>query len=184
MASVAQKLSQYRASQKKDDVQAELERIKTMPLEELANERISFGKTKVGQKFVDVFEDNQWTDWFVGTYEKSPKIQHQMFVQYVLKRLDQEIIEDKAAKKNAKSEKMKDYRATASAESDVWDQISETAPVSEFEMPNVMKVQQVEEQVLNLSMENKNLASRLTNMEMAMQEVLQHVRRLSVKSEP
>jgi hypothetical protein len=54
----------------------------------------------------------------------------------------------------------------------------------EFEMPGPTKLQQVEEQMLNLNLENQNLASRITNIEMNMQELLHHVRQMSVKSEP
>ena len=51
-------------------------------------------------------------------------------------------------------------------------------------MPGPTKLQQVEEQMLNLNLENQNLASRITNIEMNMQELLHHVRQMSVKSEP
>lgn len=185
MSSVATKLTQYREGQKKIESKDEMGRIQAMTLEQLAKERVAFGKAKMGQTFPEVFEDHSWTDWFIRAYEKSLKPQHQMYVQYVLKCLDHEIAQDMTKNQTKKSEKMKECRATASADSDVWDQISELDPVENFfEMPAPAKIQQVEEQVGNLSMENKQLASRITNMEMAMQEVLMHVRQLSVKAEP
>ena len=185
MSSVATKLSQYREGQRKIESKDEMGRIQEMTLDKLAKERISFGKAKVGQAFPEVFEDHSWTDWFIRTYEKSPKSQHQMYVQYVLKRLDHEIAQSVTKNQVKNSEKMKECRASASADSDAWDQISELDPVETFfEMPAPAKIQQVEEQMGNLSMENKQLASRITNMEMAMQEVLMHVRQLSVKTEP
>ena len=183
MSSVATKLSQYREGQRKIESKDEMGRIQEMTLEQLAKERISFGKAKVGQAFPEVFEDHSWTDWFIRTYEKSPK--SQMYVQYVLKRLDHEIAQSMTKNQVKNSEKMKECRASVSADSDAWDQISELDPVETFfEMPAPAKIQQVEEQMGNLSMENKQLASRITNMEMAMQEVLMHVRQLSVKTEP
>jgi hypothetical protein len=185
MSSVATKLFQFREGQKKIESKDEMGRIQDMTLEQLAKERISFGKAKMGQAFPAVFEDHSWTDWFIRTYEKSPKPQHQLYVQYVLKRLDHEIVQNMAKNQVKSSEKLKDRRASASADSDVWDQISELDPVEAFfEMPAPAKIQQVEGQVGNLSIENQQLAHRITNMEMAMQEVLMHVRQLSVKSEP
>ena len=54
----------------------------------------------------------------------------------------------------------------------------------EFEMAGVGKLIQVEDQVTSLTLQNQNLASRMTQIEMSMQELLHHVRNLSVKSEP
>ena len=108
---------------------------------------------------------------------------------YVVKRLDQEMMKEfgvgypGCSKKPEKSEALRNRRAEASAESDVWDQVSEVDPCQELEMHNSTKLQQVEEQMLCLNMENKNLASRITNIEMNMQELLHHMRQLSVKSE-
>ena len=183
-STVSQMLQQYRESQKKEDNQGEIEKIKQMNLEQLSQERISFGKAKLGQKFEEVFKDGTWTDWFVTTYEKSPKPQHQMYVQYVLKRLDMEMKKEFGVGYPKSSETLRDRRATASAESDVWDQVSEVDVNQEFEMAGTVKIQQVEEQMGNLFQENKNLASRINNIELTMQELLHHVRQLSVKSEP
>ena len=46
------------------------------------------------------------------------------------------------------------------------------------------KLNQVEDQVSSLHLQNQNLANRMTQMEMTMQELLQHIRGLSVKTEP
>jgi hypothetical protein len=185
-SNVAQKLQQYREAQKKVDSLDEIEKIQAMTVEQLSQERISFGKSKIGQKFEEVFKDGSWTDWFVTTYEKSPKPQHQMYILYVLKRLDQEIMKGFGEEdtKNKKEEISCHSGAKGSTEILTWDQVSEVDACQEFEMPNTTKLQQVEEQMLNLNMENKNLASRITNIEMNMQELLHHIRQMSVKSEP
>ena len=65
-----------------------------------------------GQTFPEVFEDQSWTDWFIRAYEKSPKPQHQMYVQYVLKRVDHEITQDMTKNQTKESEKMKECLAT------------------------------------------------------------------------
>ena len=41
----------------------------------------------MGLPFDKSFQDAQWTDWFVQTYEKSPKPAHQLYIKYVEKRL-------------------------------------------------------------------------------------------------
>jgi hypothetical protein len=185
-STVSQRLHQYREAQKKLDSQDEIEKVQDMTVEQLSQERISFGKSKIGQKFEEVFKDGSWTDWFVTTYEKSPKPQHQMYILYVLKRLDQAMMQEFGVgyPKTQKHETPRNDRAKTSSENSSWDQISEVDACQEFEMPGPTKLQQVEEQMLNLNLENQNLASRITNIEMNMQELLHHVRQMSVKSEP
>lgn len=53
----------------------------------------SFRKAKIGQPFPEAFKDSAWTAWFIWTYEyeKSTKPEHQLSVQYLLKRLGMEI---------------------------------------------------------------------------------------------
>lgn len=182
MSSVAQKLQTFRESQKTSDGQIEITKIKAMTLEQLSQEKISFGKAKLGQSFPKVFQDHAWTDWFVQTYEKSTKPAHQMYIQYVEKCLNQEI--EKEFKPIPRKTIPKETSKNAEAEAESWDQISETDMTQEFEMAGVGKLIQVEDQVTSLTLQNQNLASRMTQIEMSMQELLHHVRNLSVKSEP
>jgi hypothetical protein len=184
MASVSQKLKSFRESQEKDNAKDEITKIKAMSLEELAMEKIAFGRAKLGQSFETVFQDHQWTDWFVSTYEKSPKPAHQLFVHYVEKRLNQEAL--KNHKKGYPSTKgnSKKSTETMAAEVNSWDEISEPDFSQEFEIPGVSKINQMEDQVASLQMQNQNMTNRMTQVEMVLQEVLQHVRGLSVKTEP
>jgi hypothetical protein len=156
-----------------------------MPLEVLSKEKIAFGKAKNGQLFPEVFKDTAWTDWFIRTYEKSTKPEHQLYVQYVTKRLDKEIqAEHKKGYPKELRVFLEDPKDQAPADSEVWDQVSEPGVFTDFDMPGINKVQQMEEQVANLNIENKNLASRMAGVEMTLQEVLQHLKGLNVKSEP
>ena len=70
------------------------------------------------------------------------------------------------------------------AEVNSWDEISEPDLSQEFEIPGVFKINQMEDQVASLQMQNQNMTNRMTQVEMVLQEVLQHVRGLSVKTEP
>ena len=65
MSSVATKLTQYREGQKKIESKDEMGRIQAMTLEQLAKERIAFGKAKMGQTFPEVFEDHSCMDRLV-----------------------------------------------------------------------------------------------------------------------
>jgi len=57
MSSVAQKLQTFREGQKDSDAKIEITKIKDMTLEQLSQEKISFGKAKLGQAFPKVFMD-------------------------------------------------------------------------------------------------------------------------------
>lgn len=189
MSSIQQQLKAFRESQQKPTDQYELIKIQKMSLEELAAEKIAFGKAKMGQSFEKVFQDASWTDWFVQTYEKSPKPAHQLYIKYVEKRLNAEITEDiQKNKVNAKGAKLIPKAAQGSemtaAEVTSWDEISEPDLTQEFEVPGISKLNQVEDQVSSLHLQNQNLVHRMTQMEMTMQELLQHIRGLSVKTEP
>eukprot|EP00435_Cladocopium_sp_Y103_P067890 s2532_g30.t1 len=191
MASVTQKLQQFREIQKKDEDSDQLTKIRAMPLEVLAKEKIAFGQAKLGQAFPEVFQDAKWTDWFIRTYERSAKPEHQLFVQYVTKRLDAEIYQDKGVKPPAHLsdgshlKEMKE-KAPKSDTSDhlTWDHLTEPDFLPDCDLPGINKLQQMEDQVANLNVANKNLSDRMAGVEMALTEVLQHVRNLSVKSEP
>ena len=89
MTSVSQMLQKFRDSQLKEDQKDVISKIRLIPLETLEKEKITFGQAKLGMPFPEVFQDAKWTDWFIRTYEKSGKPEHQMFVQYVTKRIDE-----------------------------------------------------------------------------------------------
>jgi hypothetical protein len=55
-----------------------------MSYEQLANQRISFGEAKLGQKFQDVIQqDPKYATWFIKKYETSQKPAHQAFVHFI-----------------------------------------------------------------------------------------------------
>ena len=178
MSSVAQKLQTFREGQKDSDAKIEITKIKDMTLEQLSQEKISFGKAKLGQAFPKVFMDMLGR---IGS-SKLLKPSHQKYVQYVEKRLNAEI--EKDFKTTAHKTPPKEIQKAAEVEAESWDQISETDMAQEYEMAGVSKLLQVEDQVSSLALQNQNLAGRMTQIEMSMQELLHHVRNLSVKSEP
>ena len=181
MASVTQKLQQFREQQKKMESKEDLLTIKQMSLSQLAQEKIAFGKAKMGKSFPEAFEDASWTDWFVQTYEKSSKPAHQKYIMYVEKRLNQD------GKSEAAAQVPIPKTITAPpVEFQSWDEISIAEALAEVDVPSprVSSMSEMEDQVTSLRMSNENLHQRMTTMEMAVQEMLQHVRNLSIKSEP
>ena len=96
-------------------------KIRMMPLDVLSKEKIAFGKAKNGQLFPEVFKDAAWTDWFIRTYEKSTKPEHQLYVQYVTKRLDMEIKAEHTKGYHKESRAfLADQKCQAPADSEVW----------------------------------------------------------------
>ena len=52
--------------------------------EELSQMRISFGETKLNQKFIDVIEqDPKYVKWFTKKYAESQKRSHQAFIYFI-----------------------------------------------------------------------------------------------------
>eukprot|EP00435_Cladocopium_sp_Y103_P035737 s830_g9.t1 len=184
MSSISQKLQTYREGQKKDDSKMELAKIKEMSLEQLSQEKVTFGKAKLGQEFPKVFEDSTCHGMRPAP-NRSTKPSHQMFIQYVEKRLNAEILQDsKGSKVKTIKSSLKETQKAAEFEAASWDQISETDIMMQFDIPGATKLNQIEDQVSSLCLQNQNLASRMTQIEMSMQEFLLHLRNLSVKSEP
>jgi hypothetical protein len=152
-------------------------------------EVIQFGKAKIGQSFKQVFEDNKWTDWFVGAYENSTKIEHVKFVTYVSKRLDAEMAAK--CKGYPKSSNIKTPNKPTETKSKIKNENSwETHPkqqldevnseISEFIPINASPhTAMLEEQVTIVQEENHNLRGRMTQIEMALRELIQHVKNLN-----
>ena len=64
---------QYRETKRRKTPAEGIQKIRLMPVEVLAKDKISFGKAKIGQPFPEAFKDSAWTAWFIWTYEKSTK---------------------------------------------------------------------------------------------------------------
>jgi hypothetical protein len=105
-------------------------------------------------------------------------------VHYVEKRLNQEALKNHKKGYPSTKDNSKKSTETMAAEVNSWDEISEPDFSQEFEIPGVSKINQMEDQVASLQMQNQNMTNRMTQVEMVLQEVLQHVRGLSVKTEP
>lgn len=182
--SVKQKLQAFRQTGKGSNVEAEMEKIDHMTLAELEKELIQFGTAKMNLPFPEAFKDHRWTDWFVGSYETSTKPAHRKYVKYVEKRLDQEMLEERSQKgykehmEQIQQQKQKN-KATSSAGEETWDMIAPVDLVEEA--PEALL--HLHEEMSYIRTENAQLRGRLGNMEMAIQELVQHIKGLSVKTE-
>eukprot|EP00438_Fugacium_kawagutii_P030271 Skav225201 [mRNA] locus=scaffold1041:1171:1551:- [translate_table: standard] len=54
-----------------------------MPLDTLKWNKIEFGRVKKGLSFEEAFKDQTWTQRIVSSYEHSPNPAHRMYVRYV-----------------------------------------------------------------------------------------------------
>lgn len=178
--SVSQRMRQYTLNQKEQQAIESLDRIEAMTLEELSKEKIAFGTAHVGETFPEAFEFHGWVDWFTSRYEKSPKPAHRKFVRYVELRLD--TLEEPGPSKAAKDKK----KPTGSQKPLTPPPVTETDQISEDEWENMSSTVQMadmQEQMTNMNQANLQLHHRVNNMEMAMQEILEHVRKMTIKSE-
>lgn len=186
MPNVAQRLQQFRRQQKGQEEEVTAEQVKEMTLEELAKEEIAFGKTHVGTPFPEMFLNHSYTDWFVGSYQDSTKPAHMKYVRYVELRLDQEIQSGKTSvKPHPKAQPAKAKDAPKPVWKEMWDQVVPVDEIDEeFEMLPQVQVLQLEEQVHYMREENKNLNQRMGKMEANVEEILNHLRQMSIKKEP
>ena len=196
MSTVSARLTAYRKGTQNATAAERISNIKAMDLATLEQEVIAFGKAKLGVPFPIAFEDNSWTDWFIKTYEWSGKESHVKFITYVEKRLDQEAHQEQAghpmaktkAKATAKKSAAKPPTAAGRSSSEQsWTQIPQVQSDSdwdaELEMAQLTQQAEIEEKLIDMAHENHMLNQRMTGVEMALQELIQHVKGMSVKTE-
>ena len=55
-----------------------VETFKSKPLEDMGQYPVTFGKTHLGKPYIEVWTSQMpWLKWFIKTYEKSTKVEHQ-----------------------------------------------------------------------------------------------------------
>ena len=187
MATLSQKLQKYRAGQNQKDEKQQLQDLEKLTLKDLEKEKIEFGRAKLGQKFPEAFQDGKWTDWFCQQYETSGKVQHQKYIRYVSLKLDQEIKGEKV-KSASKTNDTMGYTAMQAASSEQeWMRFKEEhgveseaslhlddasfTHVSQME-DQMAQVSQLEEQMVMMQQESQNTQHRMTQIEMALQEII------------
>ena len=171
MPSLAQQLKEFNKSQKK---QVTREVVQMMTLEELSTEKITFGESKKGATYAQAFEDAQWTEFILNRFETSEKPEHMMFVQYVRLRLKQ-------SQKDAKGIPKENMDTKKPVPQEVWEEVMPTdgsEPSS-----NLMQMSFVQEEMQDLRQSNQHLSNRMCQVEMMMQEMLDHMRKMQVKAE-
>ena len=77
--SLSERLS--RLSSSKGDPE-EMEKFKSLSLEEMGSSPITFGKAHLGRPFAEIWKA-KWLQWFVRTYETSQKVDHMKLLHYV-----------------------------------------------------------------------------------------------------
>lgn len=152
--------------------------VEEMTLAELEKETIAFGEAMKGKSFPAAMADNGWTDFILSRYGNSEKPAHKKFVRYVNLKLDLEGFDEKEVKSASKKKSSKPSTIPVSptmAEAVEWD--------SDEEFSKVLQNQEMEEEMGLLRQEQVNVGRRLNQMEHMMQEMLNHLQKLEVKSE-
>lgn len=190
--SVSQKLTAFRKSGEKASAAERITAIKNMDLETLEKETIQFGKAHRDQPFPEAFENHGWTDWFVKTYEWSGKESHVKFLTYVEKRLDREIQQGPHVAPKAKAVVQKALAkpkstAQGSETSQAWTKVTadeiESDTDEELMLQTRLQVHDVEERMQLMAQENAALSQRMNGIEMALHELVHHVKNLGIKQE-
>ena len=185
--SVVQKMKNHVMRVKESEEQSQVENTKKMTLEEMSKMKVSFGEKHRGSTFEMAFKDVKWAEWFVSTYWQSTKPEHVQFIQYVERQLDTDALNDKRVdpkgymamtkgEPKPKSSAASEAAAEAAASLTEWDAVSvEDAPSSH--------VVDLQEQVRNMQMDQQNVHQRISGVEMAIHELINHIKGLQVKTE-
>lgn len=189
--SVSQRLKTFRAQTQSQQEEMSLEEIKTLTLEDLNQEVIKFGKAHRDKPFALVFENFQpWVDWFVGYYEKSPKPEHQKFIRYVELRLDSDLPHNLQSQVPAKSKPKAKRMAKPVTPPTKTKGSTENPPLTESDWEEEFEMMSshagmidMQEELENVRFENRQMSSRMAQLEMHMQEMIQHLQKLTVKPE-
>lgn len=188
--SVSQRLKSFRALNKSQTEEVSKEVIQTMTLQELEQEVIEFGKAHKDKPFRLVFENFQpWVDWFVSHYEASPKPSHQKFIRYVELRLESEMDPNLRAQQQVKAKSVPKKVTTTAAKSTAKGSVdNKVGPESDWEdefemMSSHAGMIDMQEELEHVRFENRQMSSRMAQLEMHMHEMVQHLQKLTVKAE-
>lgn len=183
--SISERLTQFRKENETQTTAEKINEIKGMSLSELEKMKIEFGTAKKGMPFAQAFQDHGWTDWFVKTYEWSGKLSHVKFITYVEKKLDQEVKEAHMKPKkiaSATEERPKEKKSAPSASTEQsWEMPSESEDDGHFQM--MFNQKDLEERMGYMAQENQQLHQRMASMEMAIHELVNHMKGMAVKTE-
>lgn len=196
MSTVSQRLKGYLKENKQAQEEVDLEAVQWMSLKDLKQERVAFGTAKKGLLFTEAFKDHGWTDWFVSNYEKSNKVAHRKYVRFVELTLNEELEKDPQVRESEKQNPPKvmvpkakttavKSKAAPSKSDDAasWTQVDQVDP-EESEPDLDFAVDHLEEEVVMMKAESREVNARLANLEQVMQEVITHLKQSQVKTEP
>ena len=150
-----------------------------MSFQQLSEVTISFGQTKVGQKYGAVIQsDPRYCRWFLGKYSDSPKMAHRTFVRFLNLWIERKELEQEhgktaqpkaAAKSRATMEHGKNSPPSPSLgpidldlEEDAWDEISGMASEKNAVAVNSQRLDQVEEVLKHVLNQLQILTNRST----------------------
>ena len=136
--------------------------IMAMTLKELQDEKIEFGKAHIGRRFLDMTTETKYLAWFTENYQHSRKPAHVKFLRFIQLWLGNQEKAEPAAKTVMPKAKAKHPPMAMNApieldsDEEVWAQLPAENHV-----------------------EMEEMRSRMGQMEIVLQEVLEHLKRTS-----
>lgn len=197
MSTLSQRFKEYKKQSTELSGEQAIQDVNQMSLEELSKQVIKFGNTHVGKTFPEMFENHTWTQWFLSTYGSSSKVDHAKYCRYCELRLDTEMaLSSKDVKtkgyKSGKGKMPKPKPMSAAPTEKSWTHVEPEELCSEVE-PDLVDVMegntslqmlQMDDQVQAIRTENLHLSNRMNHVEMALQEILNHLKNTHLKTEP
>lgn len=174
MPSLADRFSEYQRLIQLNQTESD---VSQMTLEELGQERVGFGDAKKGMTYEEAFKDLRWTQYILRRYEKYETPSHLRFVKYVEMQLASQAKDSKQKPKNKTPEKpacsnVKELKTLPVDPADEWNELEEASS------PLLLM-----EEIQDMRQSNQNLHNRMNNVEGMMEEIVQHLRHMNVKTE-
>lgn len=168
MPPLADRFSEYQRLAQVNQTEEDLSHV---TLSELSQERVGFGDAKKGQTFEEAFKDTRWTQFILRRYEKYGTPSHLRFVKFAELKLAAEIPKNKKdTKPKSSNEEVK--KETLVEPTDEWDELEEASS------PLLLM-----EEIQDMRQANQNLHNRMGHLESMVEEMVKHLRQMSVKSE-
>ena len=64
-------------------IEVEVQDLSHLTLEELSQEKVSFGQKHLGQPYAEAWKDQEWVTFMVSRYGGSTKLEHRRFMKYI-----------------------------------------------------------------------------------------------------
>ena len=160
-------------------VNIEMPSLSHLTLEDLSQEIVTFGQKYMGCHFRDTWEDQEWVQFMVSRYGKSPKESHRRYLRYV--ELKVEALEESQETIPLRSNPQGVLRSHAKAKAmarHIGTPINTSLPDGEADWdiaPEMYASQTIADQNIYTTEDMEAIQQRMLNMENALSRVIRHI---------